>query len=92
MEQHKIGKFLSVNVSICCNDHVTVVSTLAEPFAGWLDNMNGPYAIWVGALKGVLRFAYGDPDVALSFTPVDWAIRGMIVSAAASASKFVALS
>lgn len=63
-----------------------VICTLNEPFRGWVDNLNGPYGIGVGSLKGVLRFSYGDPDVALSYTFVDWAIRGMIVSAAAKAS------
>ena len=60
---------------------------MVEPFPGWVDNLNGPYGLWVGALKGVVRFLYGDSNVALSYTPVDWAIRGMIVSAAARASN-----
>ncbi|KAJ1525888.1 hypothetical protein ONE63_009079 [Megalurothrips usitatus] len=69
-----------------------VISSMCEPFAGWLDNLNGPFGIWAGALKGLLRYSYGDPDVALSYTPVDWAIRGMIVCAVAKAARSQALS
>lgn len=68
-----------------------VISTCQDPIPGWLDNLNGPFGIWVGALKGVLRFSYGDPDVALSFSPVDWAIRGMIVCAVAKARNLAVL-
>ncbi|KAK3930853.1 Fatty acyl-CoA reductase wat [Frankliniella fusca] len=68
-----------------------VVSSISEPVKGWLDNLNGPFGIWLGALKGFLRFSWGNPDVALSFTPVDWAIRGMILCAVAKASNLPAL-
>ncbi|KAJ1520420.1 hypothetical protein ONE63_003552 [Megalurothrips usitatus] len=64
-----------------------VLSSVKEPFPGWLDNFNGPYGIWAGSLKGVLRYIYADNDVALSFTPVDWAIRGMIACAVARATN-----
>ncbi|XP_026287126.1 fatty acyl-CoA reductase wat isoform X2 [Frankliniella occidentalis] len=68
-----------------------VISSLQEPIPGWLDNMNGPFGIWIGACKGVLRFSWGDPKVALSYTPVDWAIRAMIILAVAKATRAPAL-
>ncbi|XP_034234668.1 fatty acyl-CoA reductase 1-like [Thrips palmi] len=68
-----------------------VISSCKEPFPGWLDNLYGPFGIWAGAMKGVLRFSYGNPNVALSFSPVDWAIRGMIVCAVAKAKKISVL-
>ncbi|KAJ1522474.1 hypothetical protein ONE63_001664 [Megalurothrips usitatus] len=64
-----------------------VISSVKEPFSGWLDNFNGPFGVWAGGLKGVLRYTYLDKDVALSFTPVDWAIRGMIACAVTRATS-----
>ncbi|KAJ1520338.1 hypothetical protein ONE63_004536 [Megalurothrips usitatus] len=62
-----------------------VVSSLEEPFPGWIDNLNGPFGMWAGAFKGILRCAFANEDVALSYTPVDWAIKGMIACAVARA-------
>lgn len=70
---------------------LTVLNSLSEPFPGWVDNLNGPFSIFIGVVKGVIRYTWGDPDVALSYTPVDWAIRGMVALAVAKANKSQAL-
>ena len=59
---------------------------------GWIDSLGGPFGMYFGVLKGVVRFGYVDPDVALSFTPVDWAIRGMVVCAVAKGCSSPALA
>lgn len=64
-----------------------VLSSMQEPMPGWLDNFNGPFGIWAASLKGILRYCFVDKNVALSFTPVDWAIKGMIACAVVRATN-----
>ncbi|XP_043285674.1 putative fatty acyl-CoA reductase CG5065 [Venturia canescens] len=57
-----------------------VISTLAEPMKGWLDNFNGPVGMMVGGGKGVLRVLYCDAKTKADFIPVDIAIKAMITA------------
>ncbi|KAJ8688008.1 hypothetical protein QAD02_023803 [Eretmocerus hayati] len=57
-----------------------VISSMAEPMPGWLDNFNGPVGLMVGGGKGVLRVAYFDSHSSADFVPVDVAIKAMISS------------
>lgn len=47
---------------------------------GWLDNLNGPVGVMVGAGQGVLRVSMCDPDVVPDYMPVDIAIRAILVA------------
>ncbi|XP_050678163.1 putative fatty acyl-CoA reductase CG5065 isoform X2 [Leptidea sinapis] len=47
------GKF-----PICIARPSIVVAALKEPFPGWVDNINGPTAIIVGASKGILMTSF----------------------------------
>ncbi|XP_015586726.1 fatty acyl-CoA reductase 1 isoform X2 [Cephus cinctus] len=58
-----------------------VISSLAEPVPGWLDNFNGPVGMMVGGGKGILRVLYVDPTLSADFIPVDIAIKGMVCAA-----------
>lgn len=58
-----------------------VVSTMEEPVPGWIDNFNGPTGLLTACGLGIYRTCYGDPDVVSDFTPVDVAIKAMIVAA-----------
>lgn len=58
-----------------------VISTMKEPFPGWIDNFNGPVGLLVGSGIGITRTMYCNPDNIADFTPVDVCIKAMIVAA-----------
>lgn len=52
-----------------------------EPFPGWIDNFNGPTAIFASVGKGLLRTMYGDKSCIADILPVDYSVNTMIVAA-----------
>lgn len=58
-----------------------VISSVKEPFPGWVDNFNGPVGLLVGSGIGITRTMYCDPDNIADFTPVDVCIKAMIIAA-----------
>jgi len=52
-----------------------------EPLSGWVDNLNGPIGLTVGAGKGVIRSMHCNADYNAEVIPVDLAINGMIAIA-----------
>jgi hypothetical protein len=46
-------------------------STWKEPYAGWIDNFNGPAGLSLAAGTGVMRVMPGDRDVLADIVPVD---------------------
>lgn len=58
-----------------------VISSMKEPFPGWIDNFNGPVGLLVGSGLGIMRTMYCDPDNIADFTPVDTCIKAMIIAA-----------
>lgn len=50
-----------------------------EPVPGWVDNLNGPTGLLVGAGKGVIRSMLIDTRFKSEVIPVDYAINGLIV-------------
>lgn len=59
----------------------TVVATANDPFPGWVDSLSGPVGLLMGGATGIVRVAYGCPDVKLDFIPVDTVIRLMFAAA-----------
>ncbi|XP_054088721.1 putative fatty acyl-CoA reductase CG5065 isoform X3 [Zeugodacus cucurbitae] len=58
----------------------SIVSPSAyEPVPGWVDNLNGPTGLLVGAGKGVIRSMLIDTRFKSEVIPVDYAINGLIV-------------
>lgn len=53
----------------------------AEPVEGWVDSLNGPVGIMVGAGKGVIRTMHCNGEYKAEVIPVDYAINGLIVLA-----------
>lgn len=49
-----------------------------EPVAGWVDNLNGPVGLMVGAGKGVIRSLYCIGSYHAEVIPVDFAINALI--------------
>lgn len=56
------------------------MSTWKDPVPGWLDNLNGPVGMMMGAGHGILRVCMCDPDVVPDYMPVDIAIRAILVA------------
>lgn len=52
-----------------------------EPISGWVDNLNGPTGILVGAGKGVIRSMHCNAELNADLVPVDVAINSLIVLA-----------
>lgn len=50
-----------------------------EPVPGWVDNLNGPTGLMVGAGKGVIRSMLIDTRHKSEVIPVDYAINGLCV-------------
>lgn len=50
-----------------------------EPVPGWVDNLNGPTGLMVGAGKGVIRSMLIDERYKSEVIPVDYAINGLVV-------------
>ncbi|XP_037949656.1 putative fatty acyl-CoA reductase CG5065 [Teleopsis dalmanni] len=56
-----------------------VTPSVAEPLPGWVDNLNGPTGVLVGAGKGVIRSMLVNGDLTSEIVPVDIAINGVIL-------------
>lgn len=56
----------------------TVTAAWAEPLPGWVDNLNGPVGLIVGAGKGVIRSMHCNANYHAEVIPVDLAINSLI--------------
>jgi alcohol-forming fatty acyl-CoA reductase len=52
-----------------------------EPFSGWIDNYNGPTALFVACGKGILRTMLGNKNAIADIVPVDIPVNLMIATA-----------
>ncbi|ALC42317.1 CG30427 [Drosophila busckii] len=57
----------------------SVTPAVAEPLPGWVDNMNGPTGVLIGAGKGVIRSMICNGELKSEVIPVDIAINGLIL-------------
>ena len=67
--------------------HSTVTPALTEPLPGWVDNLNGPVGIMVGAGKGVIRSMLCNGNYHAEMIPVDFAINSLIAIAHKTATN-----
>ncbi|CAK9809460.1 Putative fatty acyl-CoA reductase CG5065 [Anthophora quadrimaculata] len=58
-----------------------VTPALAEPLPGWVDNLNGPVGLLVGAGKGVIRSMLCNGSYHAEVVPVDFAINALLAIA-----------
>ncbi|XP_044260931.1 fatty acyl-CoA reductase 1-like [Tribolium madens] len=56
-----------------------VTAAWREPIPGWVDNLNGPTGLLVGAGKGVIRSMHCDPSLEANMVPVDSAINSLLL-------------
>ncbi|XP_049839903.1 putative fatty acyl-CoA reductase CG5065 isoform X4 [Schistocerca gregaria] len=58
-----------------------VVATMAEPFPGWVDSMNGPMGVVATAISGLLRVLYCDVRKLMDLIPCDMVANCMVAAA-----------
>ncbi|XP_073965239.1 putative fatty acyl-CoA reductase CG5065 [Choristoneura fumiferana] len=58
-----------------------VTAALKEPMPGWVDNLNGPTGVLVGAGKGVIRTMHLKESLKADMIPVDLVVNGCILVA-----------
>ncbi|XP_018353624.1 PREDICTED: putative fatty acyl-CoA reductase CG5065 isoform X1 [Trachymyrmex septentrionalis] len=58
-----------------------VIASYKEPVPGWVDNMNGPTGLMIGAGKGVIRSMLCNADYISDIIPCDMAINATIALA-----------
>ncbi|XP_048004906.1 putative fatty acyl-CoA reductase CG5065 isoform X3 [Leguminivora glycinivorella] len=64
-----------------------VCPAYADPIPGWVDNLNGPVGLIIGAGKGVIRTMLCDPSIYAQVIPVDGAINAIIALVMIEAAK-----
>ncbi|KAI8127244.1 putative fatty acyl-CoA reductase [Lucilia cuprina] len=62
-----------------CKTLIVVTPAFQEPLPGWVDNLNGPTGVMIGAGKGVIRSMLCNGELKSEVIPVDIAINGLIV-------------
>lgn len=63
---------------VCIVRPAIVIPAVGEPLPGWVDNLNGPIGLLVGAGKGVIRSMHCKGENIGQFIPVDYAINASI--------------
>lgn len=74
-------------LNICIVRPSIVIPAYQEPLVGWVDSLNGPAGLMIGAAKGVIRSMLVDGDTETEAIPVDIAINGIILIAKIVASR-----
>ncbi|XP_074032397.1 putative fatty acyl-CoA reductase CG5065 isoform X2 [Leptinotarsa decemlineata] len=75
------------NMPVCIVRPSIVIPSAMEPVPGWVDNLNGPVGLLVGAGKGVIRSMHCKGEHKAQVIPVDYAINASICIAQAVGSK-----
>ncbi|XP_011873914.1 PREDICTED: putative fatty acyl-CoA reductase CG5065 isoform X1 [Vollenhovia emeryi] len=66
------------NIPCCIARPSIVIPSYEEPMPGWVDNLNGPIGLMVGAGKGVIRSMHCNGNYHAEVIPVDFAINTLI--------------
>ncbi|XP_036149633.1 putative fatty acyl-CoA reductase CG5065 [Monomorium pharaonis] len=69
------------NLPCCIARPSIVIPSYADPMPGWVDNLNGPTGLLVGAGKGVIRSMHCNGDYHAEVIPVDFAINAVLAIA-----------
>lgn len=72
---------------VCIARPSIVVPAYQEPLVGWVDSLNGPAGLMMGAAKGVIRSMLMDGSLTTELIPVDIATNGAILIAKQIATK-----
>ncbi|PNF40527.1 hypothetical protein B7P43_G08166 [Cryptotermes secundus] len=76
-----VVKDLGENLPIVIIRPSIVISTLNDPFPGWIENFNGPVGLLIASGKGIVRVALGSPDTVVDYMTVDFAVKIICIAA-----------
>lgn len=79
LSEHVV-KDLGENLPVVIFRPSVVISSLSEPFPGWLDSCNGPVGLMYGVGKGIIRIVYGDPNARTDYIPIDVCVQFMLIA------------
>lgn len=71
----------------CISCAFAVTASLNEPFAGWVDNFNGPTGLVSALAKGLFRTMMCEKNYVADMVPVDIVINLMIAAAWRTATR-----
>lgn len=63
-----------------------VCPSYEEPHPGWVDTVNGPMGVLIGASSGLLRTVHGNGDVIPDLIPCDFVVNSIVVAGASVAT------
>jgi fatty acyl-CoA reductase len=72
---------------VCVVRPSIIIPAYQEPLVGWIDSLNGPAGLMIGAAKGVIRSMLADAEAETEAIPVDIAVNGIILIAKIVASQ-----
>lgn len=61
--------------------------SVKEPMPGWIDNLNGPFGIYVACFVGLCRTMHMPLNLKLDLIPVDVTVKGLFVAAYKKANE-----
>ncbi|KAL1117018.1 hypothetical protein AAG570_004346 [Ranatra chinensis] len=76
-----VNSFYPQLPAVICRPSI-VCPTYRDPMPGWVDNLNGPMGLLMGASKGVIRTMHCNGEYTAEVIPVDMAISGIVAIAA----------
>lgn len=59
---------------------IPVTASTREPYPGWIEGLNGPTGLMVGAARGIVRSMHCNPDYPADIIPVDITINTIIAA------------
>ncbi|XP_036344961.1 putative fatty acyl-CoA reductase CG5065, partial [Rhagoletis pomonella] len=68
------------NLPIVITRPSIVTAAIKEPLPGWIEGINGPTGLMIGAARGIIRSMHCNPQYSSTVIPVDKAINGMLVA------------
>lgn len=78
---YKIIRVSIVSLIKCGNDLILVIASYKEPVPGWVDTINGPTGLMIGAGKGVIRSMLCNANYMSDIMPCDMVVNAMIALA-----------
>lgn len=79
--------FDNLSISLSISLSLAVTASLNEPFAGWVDNFNGPTGLVSALAKGLFRTMMCEKHYVADMVPVDIVINLMIAAAWRTATR-----
>ncbi|KAL1502734.1 hypothetical protein ABEB36_007836 [Hypothenemus hampei] len=80
LTEQLVSEYQSRIPIVICRPSI-VIAAWKEPLPGWVDNLNGPTGILVGAGKGVIRSMHCNEKLIADIIPVDVSVNSLLMIA-----------